>query len=97
MKRYELTPVDGRKSFYGKTYVIEDEGKNTLYSYNTPIVSVKDNTIKPLWEGWTVTTGRHLNAFFESLGIVGGLGKKNWERIQSGEVSTLEELKKALN
>lgn len=97
MKRYELTPVDGRKSFYGKTYVIEDEGKSTLYSYNTPIVSINGNTIKPLWEGWSMTTSRHVDAFFSSLGLDRKIGKKTWERIQAGEVSTLEELRKALN
>lgn len=97
MKRYELTPVDGRKSFYGKTYVIEDEGKSTLYSYNTPIVSVKDNKIKALWNGWSMTTGRHINAFFESLGLSQGVGKKYWTQIQDGKINTMEELVKALN
>ena len=36
MRKYELTPTDGRKSFYGKAVVIvEDNGTETLYSYNT--------------------------------------------------------------
>lgn len=39
MRKYELTPVDGRKSFYGKAVVIvEDNGTETLYSYETPII-----------------------------------------------------------
>ena len=39
MKKYELIPTDGRKSFYGKAVVIvEDNGTETLYSYNTPII-----------------------------------------------------------
>lgn len=39
MKRYELMPTDGRKSFYGKAVVVEDNnGNETLYSYGTPII-----------------------------------------------------------
>lgn len=39
MKRYELMPTDGRKSFYGKAVVImEDNGTETLYSYGTPVI-----------------------------------------------------------
>lgn len=39
MKRYELIPHDGRKSFYGKAIVeVAQDGTETLYSYNTPII-----------------------------------------------------------
>lgn len=65
MKRYELTPTDGRKSFYGKAVVImEDNGTETLYSYGTPIIKrlVSGDLIK-LWDGWSNTTGRHIKAF----------------------------------
>lgn len=65
MRKYELTPTDGRKSFYGKAVVIvEDNGTETLYSYNTPIIKrlVSGEFVK-LWDGWTATTGRHIQAF----------------------------------
>lgn len=65
MRTYELTPTDGRKSFYGKAVVIvEDNGTETLYSYNTPIIKrlVSGELVK-LWSGWSVTTGRHIRAF----------------------------------
>lgn len=65
MRKYELTPTDGRKSFYGKAVVIvEDNGTETLYSYNTPIIKrlVSVELVK-LWDGWTATTGRHIQAF----------------------------------
>lgn len=65
MRKYELTPTDGRKSFYGKAVVIvEDNGTETLYSYNTPIIKrlVSGELVK-LWDGWTATTGRHIQAF----------------------------------
>lgn len=65
MSKYELTPTDGRKSFYGKAVVIiGDDGSETLYSYNTPIIKrlVSGELVK-LWSGWTATTGRHIKAF----------------------------------
>jgi len=65
MRVYELTPTDGRKSFYGKAKVIIDEaGNETLYSYDTPIIKrTAAGELVKLWEGWTATTGRHINAF----------------------------------
>lgn len=65
MRKYELIPTDGRKSFYGKAVVIvEDNGTETLYSYNTPIIKrlVSGELVK-LWDGWTATTGRHIQVF----------------------------------
>lgn len=65
MRKYELIPADGRKSFYGKAVVIvEDNGTETLYSYGTPIIKrlVFGELVK-LWSDWTATTGRHIKAF----------------------------------
>lgn len=65
MKKYELIPTDGRKSFYGKAVVIvEDNGTETLLSYGTPIIKrLVDGSLMKLWSGWSVTTGRHIKAF----------------------------------
>lgn len=65
MSKYELKPTDGRKSFYGKAVVVvEDNGTETLYSYGTPIVKrLASGELVKLWEGWTATTGRHIQAF----------------------------------
>lgn len=65
MKCYELIPTDGHKSFYGKALVeIAQDGTETLYSYNTPIIkrTPAGNLVK-VWDGWTATTGRHIKAF----------------------------------
>ena len=65
MRKYELIPTDGRKSFYGKAIVeVEENGTETLYSYNTPIIKrlVSGELVK-LWNGWTATTGIHIAAF----------------------------------
>lgn len=65
MRKYELIPMTGQKSFYGKAVVVvEDNGTETLYSYGTPIVKrlVSGELVK-MWDGWTATTGRHIQAF----------------------------------
>lgn len=65
MKLYELKPIDGRKSFYGKAVVMIDGTTETLLSYNTPIVRRDTTTgaLTRLWCGWSATTGRHIAAF----------------------------------
>lgn len=76
MKRYELTPTNGQKSFYGKTFVeIEEDGTEILYSYNTPIIKrQKSGELIKLYDGWTQTTGKHIKAFC-------GLNKKEYTNL----------------
>ena len=59
---YELHPIDGRQSFYGKALIKEDYGSATLYSYGTPIIKRDINgNLSRLYSGeWTLTTGRHV-------------------------------------
>ena len=65
MRKYELIPNDGRKSFYGKAVVeVADDGSETLYSYDTPIIKkTAAGELVRLWDGWSTTTGRHIKAF----------------------------------
>ena len=73
-KMYDLIPVDGRKSFYGKAKVeIEDNGSEVLYSYNTPIIRRNaDGTLTRLYKSEpSMTTLRHVRAFC-------GLNKKGF-------------------
>lgn len=64
-KTYYLIPTDGRKSFYNKaTVTINEDGSETLTSYTTPIIKrLASGELVKLWDGWTVTTGRHIKAF----------------------------------
>lgn len=74
MKIYELTPTNNQASFYGKAIVvIDDEGTETLISYDTPIIErTADGKLNRLWFGdWTATTGRHIKSFC-------GLNKKQF-------------------
>ena len=62
--RYELTPDDSKKSFYGKAIVVDENGVKTLFSYNTKIMSMdNDGSIRRYYDDWTATTGRHIKAF----------------------------------
>lgn len=66
MKKYELMPTNGRKSFYGKAFVeVDDNGVETLFSYLTPIVKRSPNgTLKRLYnEEPSLTTATHIKSF----------------------------------
>lgn len=66
MKRYELMPTNGRKSFYGKAFVeVDDNGVETLFSYQTPIIKRFPNgTLKRLYdEEPSLTTVTHIKSF----------------------------------
>lgn len=85
MKIYELTPgrYDRVKSYYGKARVIEkDNGETVLQSYNTEVCKIDSNgDFVRLWNGYSVTTMRHVNAFLELFGIAGG-GKAWWDSLE---------------
>lgn len=77
MRIYDLSPTDGRKSFYGKAKVyIMENGDSVLYSYNIRILTLTAaGEIRKHWNGWTQTTGRHIAAFT-------GLNKKQFEALK---------------
>lgn len=62
---FDLRPQNGGKSFYGKAKVIELlDGTRVLLSYETPVAyKTPSGKFHRLWDSWTPTTGRHLEAF----------------------------------
>lgn len=75
MRIYELTPggYDRAKSFYGKAKVIEKDGETLLQSYDTIVCKIdKSGEFVRMWEGYSATTMRHINAFIKMFGISGG-------------------------
>ena len=85
MKRYELKPVNGRKSFYGKAEAIErDNGDIELRSYNTIVARIRNGKFERLWSGYSATTMNHINAFLNAFGISGG-GKAWWTSLEIAE------------
>ena len=82
MRRYELTPTNGRKSFYHKAEVIEqDNGTIELKSYDTIVARIRNGNFERLWSGYSVTTMNHINAFLDAFGISGG-GKAWWNSLE---------------
>ena len=81
-KIYELTPATGQNqnSFYGKAkVVIEDDGTEVLYSYDTAIIKrLPDGTLARLYDDYTMTTGKHIKAFC-------GLDKKAFTKMPVGK------------
>lgn len=77
---FNLACDDGRKSFYGKARVrVTDDGARTLESYKTPVCKIcADGRVVRLWEGYSMTTMRHVNAFLRLYGAKGG-GKAWWD------------------
>lgn len=77
-KTYELLPLESQhqKSFYRKATVeVDENGNQTLYSYGTLIIEkTADGNLLKYWDGWTVTTGKHIFAFC-------GLRKKEYEAL----------------
>lgn len=85
MKKYELIPTDGRKSFYGKAVVFEkDNGEKILQSYNTEVCKITSGEFVRLWSGYSATTMCHVNSFLQRFGIPGG-GKAWWDALPVGE------------
>lgn len=85
------TIYDNRKSFYGKAKVRQDGDTITLVSYGTDIISIKNEKLNPLWDGYSMTTTRHIKEFFKQFYGV-DVNKKTFEKIQFKEITTINEL-----
>ena len=79
MKIFELQPHKGRKSFYGKAQVIQQEINGEIisklqsystivaeYNHTTNTMTVNTMTIK---DWYSNTTARHINAFLNYYGF----------------------------
>lgn len=67
---FELTPVNGRQSFYGKCEVLQDENNRFyLKSYSTIVASYSDDDgiVHKYWGDKTMTTGSHIRAFLRNV------------------------------
>ena len=81
---FEL-PCYDRKSFYGKAKVIECKEGRYLQSYDTLVCFVSyGGSFEKLWDGYSATTMRHINAFMRFIGWNVG-GKKWWDSLEVWE------------
>ena len=90
-KHYEtLQPNDHHKSFYGKAHFFKSaNGWKVLQSYDTWVLAIKGKKIIRLWDGYSATTQRHINAMLDFCGIPAG-GKKFWESLPVNESVTVK-------
>ena len=81
---YEL-PATHQKSFYGKAHVIvSDDNKLYLQSYDTIVARIDRNGFHRLWNGWSATTAKHINAFltrYAGMVQMWKLSKAEWEAL----------------
>jgi len=71
MEKYlELKPHNGRKSYYGKAKVTEEDGISRLISYSTIVAEYNHCTNKMKVFGYySPTTARHINSFLDYYGF----------------------------
>ena len=75
---------DHRKSFYGKAHVQHyEDGSLALRSYDTIVAVIHNGEAIRTWGGYSDTTRRHVNEFFEQYGYRRYEGKKAWDSMPS--------------
>lgn len=87
MREFELIPIDGRKSFYGKAVVIEkDNGDVDLKSYYTVVCGIRNGRFVRFWGNYSSTTMRHIKAFCDAYSIECG-GKQWWNLLEISDAA----------
>lgn len=93
-RSFELACTDGRKSFYGKARVLEDDTTLYLQSYDTIVCywNDKNKTFIRCWDGYSTTTMRHINSFMDYIGLSSCGGKRWWDKLETDKQYTISEL-----
>lgn len=90
----DLAPLPGQqKSFYGKAKVATVL-KETLYSYETPVLEhdLTTDVYRQIQGGWSTTTAQHIQAFCHTYVPKAFLMKyKTFRKDYDGELVGLEE------
>ena len=63
-----------------KAALIENKGKVFLQSYDTIVACIDKGKLLKLWDGYSTTTARHIDAFCYSFGVK-PVSKKDWENM----------------
>ena len=67
---FRLTPINGRKSFYGKANVLKNDNIYKLLSYSSIVAEYDSDTKKMTVHGYySRTTMAHINSFFSIFGF----------------------------
>ena len=86
MNQIYLVPADGRKSFYKKAVLLDDEkGTRILKNYDTQVCKlISGGAFVKMWDGYSATTQRHINAFRDYCRLP-GITKKQLESMETGK------------
>ena len=96
MKIYDLKPVYGQKSFYGKAVVCEYSANLiVLKSYNTEVCRIDHGDLVRMWDGYSSTTQKHVIAFCDLFGIESG-GKSWWLSLPVDNKNIVTDIIKAI-
>lgn len=88
----EITPYDSHVSFRGKARIAHVESKSgriyeILISYNTAVAMLDSaGRFIRLWNGYSATTARHIDAFLHRYKLP-GVGKHEWLELPIGKPS----------
>lgn len=70
MQTFELTPINGRKSFYSKARVIIENNIAKLLSYDTIVAEYNTETKEFKENGkYSMTTNTHIKSFKNYYGL----------------------------
>ena len=71
---------DFEKAFYKKATLHQIGKRVFLQSYDTIVAYIANGKLFKLWDGYSVTTSRHIQAFCYTYGVKGP-SKKEWENM----------------
>lgn len=85
-----LVPRCGRKSYHCKARVLPlDTGDGCLLvSYNTVVAVYQRGKFFRTWDGWSVTSARHIKSFCIWLGVP-TMNKAKWDALPVENMHTL--------
>ena len=79
-KLVKLNPTGQQKSFGSKAHWYErEDGVRVLISYTTAVAAVSGGVLYRLWDDYSATTLRHVDAFADMCGVSFKGNKAAWE------------------
>lgn len=71
-KHHALDGANSRATWYEN-----ENGEKVLRSYYTDVVAIKNGVVRKLWDGYSVTTMKHINLFLAQNGLA-TMSKYEW-------------------
>ena len=72
-----MKTIDGSNNKAREVYI---DNAWVLYSYDTPVAVLRKGELVRLWDGYSMTTMKHINLWLGEHGHC-GIAKKGWEKM----------------